>query len=79
MPKCRMLMQGLSCFPAASSSPSCPSRVPSSFVASRRPILPREGATHSKLSVGKEWTLFPIMLACYPKQTASTVGSTFLW
>ena len=78
MPKCRMLMQELSCFPVAfpahSVLPGC--RAP--FLVSRRPILPREGATHSKLLVEKEWTLFPIMLACYPKQTASTVGSTFL-
>ena len=72
-------MQELSCFsvaiPAHSVLPVC--RVPS--LPSRRPILPREGATQSKLLVGKEWTLFPNMLVCYPKQTASTVGITFLW
>ena len=74
-----MLMQELSCFlavlPAHPVLPGC--RPP--FLSSCRPILSREGAAHSTLLVEKERTLFPIMLACYPKQTASTVGSTFLW
>ena len=42
-------------------------------------IMSREGAAHSKLSVGKEWTLSPTMLVRYLKQTASTVDSAFLW
>ena len=72
-------MQELSCFLAVLQAhpvlPGC--RTP--VLSSCPPILPREGAAHSTLLVEKERTLFPTMLACYPKQTASTVGSTFLW
>ena len=72
-------MQELSCFPVA--FPAHP------VLLGRRAPLPRPVVRsfpgkelHTQQSlVGKEWTLFPNMLACYPKQTASTVGSTFLW
>ena len=59
MPKCRMQMQELSWVFCRALDPSCPSRVSSSFaVLSFVSSCPEEGATHSALSEGKEWTLF---------------------